>query len=559
MWISTRIQHSISTQQETGPALKEFFARIATQAREIWSNLSRGQRFWGIGLGVLTFSLLLGVIFFAQRTVWVDLGTFEMQQAALIRTELDKRSYRMGQDYRLTNDGKTIEVDARIRNEVNLALAEKGMFGNAEKGFSIFEEFDITTTDYEQRLRTLEALKSEMRRMVRQYSQVEDINISVPHIESDNIFVDKEIPQTASIVLTLKSGATLSNDQIRAIRALIAGGFPGLGEDRITLTDQFMNPLMPEDEAQGMGTKQSKVEHETERGLEESIRKVLGPVLGNDKFTVTVNVEFDWDAVHVNQENYSVPGFDQYKVSEQNEDEKLIGTGIRPGGEPGVNSNTPPVYNSVIGASPVDYTRSEKIVNYLADKTLTERIQSPYVKRVAAAVAIDGTWKEQKDTEGQVAHVYAARTDEEMDHIKALVESALGQNAQRLDNVEVRNIPWDRTREWERLDKDRAQEEFRRKSLIYGLLAAPLVALLFILYMAWRRHVRLSEVELARRRELERQRLLAQAESGLAGEISLEDQERQEIQRRASSLARAKPKVVAELLRTWMSEDAPAA
>lgn len=538
--------------------MNEFVAKIADQAREIWNNLSRPQRIWAISLGVLTLVLLLSIVFFAQRTVWVPLGTFDMQTSALIRAELDKRGWRMGEHYRLLNDGKLIEVDARIRNEANLALAEKGLFGNAEKGFLIFEEFDITTTDYEQRLRTIEALKSEMRRMIRQYSQVEDVNISVPHIETENIFVDKEVPQTASVVLTLKPGSILSSDQIRAIRAIIAGGFAGLSQDRITLTDQHMNPLLPEDEAQGMSTKQARVESETERTLEESIRKVLGPVLGNDKFTVTVNVEFDWDSVRRNSENYTVPGFDQYKQSEQTEEEKLSGQGIRPGGEPGVTSNTPPVYNSILNSGPIDYARTERIVNYLADKTVTERIQSPYVKRIAAAVAIDGLWRESTDTSGKIVRKYEARSREEMSQIEALVKSALGDRPDR-DLIEVRNVPWDRTREWERLDKERAEAEFRRKMLIYSLLATPLVVLMIVLYMAWRRHVRLREEELARQREIERQKRLMEAERGLAGEISLEDQERQEIHRRATSLARAKPKVVADLLRTWMAEDAPAA
>ncbi len=549
---------SITTQQETGQGLNEFFAKIAAQAREVWDNLSRPQRFWAMGLGILALVLLLSIVFFAQRTVWVPLGTFDLQTAGLIRTELDKRGWRIDEQYRLRSDGKLIEVDAQIRNEANIALAEKGLFGNTEKGFTIFEEFDITTTDYEQRLRTIEALKSEMRRMIRQYSQVEDVNITVPHIETENIFIDKEVPQTASVILTLKPGASITSEQIRAIRAIIAGGFAGLQQDRITLTDQHMNPLMPEDEAQGMSTKQARVESETERSLEDSIRKVLGPVLGNDKFTVTVNVEFDWDSVRSNRENYTVPGFDQYKLSEQTEDEKLSGQSMRPGGEPGVSSNTPPVYNSILNGGPIDYQRAEKIVNYLADKTVTERIQSPFVKRVAAAVAIDGMWRESTDTAGQTARTYAARTREEMTQIEALVKSALGDRPDR-DLIEVRNVPWDRTREWAMLDKAKAEAEFRRKTLIYSLLATPLIVLMFVLYMAWRRHVRLREEELARQREIERQKRLIEAEKGLAGEISLEDQERQEIHRRATSLARAKPKVVADLLRTWMAEDAPAA
>lgn len=539
--------------------MKDFFARIAVQARDAWKNLTSAQRIWAATLGGGAFVLLLAVIFMAQRTVWVELGTFEIQLAAQIKVELDNRGYTPNVHYKIVNDGRTIMIDAKIRNEALLGLGEKGLYGHAEKGFAIFNEFDITTTDYEQRLRTFEALKSEMRRMIRTYTQVADVSISVPRIEDQSIFIESEIPQTAAVVITLHPGTQLDDEQIRAIRGLIAGGFPGLTADKITLTDQFMRELKADDEEQGRSTKQTLVVRQTARSLEDDIRRILGPVLGNDKFTVSVNVEFDWDNVRINQENYSVPGFDQLKVSEQTEDERLTGQGIRPGGEPGVAANAPPVYQSIAQTGPIDYSRAERIVNYLADKTVTERIRSPFIKRISAAVAVDGIWQETKDTEGRVVRTYQPREREAMDHFKALVQSALGHNLNREDVVEVRNVPWDRTREFERLDALREKEEFRRRMMLYGLLSAPLLVGLLFLYAAWRRHVRLREEEMARERELERQRALAAAEAGLAGEISLEDQERQEIQRRAISLAWAKPKVVADLVRTWMAEDTPAA
>jgi flagellar M-ring protein FliF len=538
--------------------MNEFFARVVAQVRELWNNLSRPQRYAAGALGLGTLVLLIGVIFFAQRTVWVELGTFETQMGSQIKTELDKNGYRPGVDYKFENDGRTAYVDARLRNEIILSLSGKGLIGNTERGFSIFDDFDITQTDYEQRLKTLEALKSEMRGMIRSLGQIEDVRISVPHIESQSLFIEKETPQTAAAVLTLKPGASLTDDQIKAVRNLIAGGFPGLKLEEITLTDQFANMLMPEDEEAGRSTKQTRIVTETSRTLENDIRKVLGPVLGSDKFTVAVNVEFDWDAVKINQTTYSSPGFDQLQVSRQTKNETLEGQGLRPGGEPGTSSNVPPVYNAVSNIGPIKYTNSEEIVNLLADQTVTDRIKSPYIKRVAAAVAIDGTWKEVKDTEGKVTRVYVPRTAVEMDHFKALVQSTLAQDLQRGDLVEVHNLPWDRTKEFAEIDAALAREEFQRKLMLYGLLSTPLLLVLVLLYAAWRRHVKLREEELARQRELERQRALAAAEAGLAGEISLEDQERQEIQRRAASLARAKPKLVADLIRTWMAEDAPA-
>lgn len=529
----------------------------------MWSRLSRPQKIWAGGLGAVTFLTFLILIFVANRTEFVELGTFDLQQAAQIKAELDRKGFKEKTDYELTNEGKTIMVSAEKRNEAHLALAGAGLFGHAEKGFQIFEEFNITTTDYEQKLRTVEALKSEMRSLIRSYSQVEDVSITVPYIENENIFENTRVPRTASVVLTLKTGSTLDNEQIKAIRSIIAGGFPGLEESNVRLTDNFMRPLLVEEDDQRvggpMGTKQGMIVKKTEEELEEKIRTVLGPVLGNDKFSVSARVEFDWDNVHITDEKYGKTDFDQLKQGEQQEEEKLQGQGLRPGGEPGVNSNAPPTYNSVAGIGPVDYSRTEKIINYLADKTTTERIQSPFVKRISAAVAIDGTWKETTDSEGKVTRTYIPRTTDEMSKIEDLVRSAIGQRPDRDDDIKVHNLSWNHEAEFTSRDALRAAGEFQKKLTLYTLFSIPLILGLIMLYMMWRKSVRLREEEMARNRELERQRALASAEAGLAGEISLEDQERQEIQRRASSLARAKPQIVADLVRTWLAEEPPPA
>ncbi len=543
--------------------MNEFFSRIVAQVRELWSRLSRPQRIWAGGLGAALFLLFLGLILFANRIQWVSLGNFELQQAAEIKAELERKGFVLGSDYQLTNEGKTIEVNAKRRNEASLALAEKGLFGKSEKGFQIFDEFNITSTEFEQRRREVEALKSEMRRLIRSYSQVDDISITVPYVENDNPFQDDKMTRTASVVLTLKSGAKLDNEQIRAIRSIIAGGFPGLDEANVNLTDNYMRPLLADDDGGMPGgaitTKQGEVVHVTERALEDKIRTVLGPVLGNDKFTVAAQVEFEFDAVKILGEEYSKSDFDQLLQGQQKTSETLKGQGLRPGGEPGVNANVPPVYNSVSGIGPVDYSRSEEIINYLANKTITERIQSPFLKRMSASVAVDGSWKEITDTAGTLSRAYTARAPEEMDKIKALVSAALGLRPERGDVVEVLNVPWSRDREFKEADAVRAAGEFQKKLLTYTLFSIPLLLGFIMLLMMWRKSVRLREEEMARTRELDRQRALASAEAGLAGEISLEDQERQEIQRRASSLARAKPQIVADLVRTWLAEEPPPA
>lgn len=537
--------------------MREFFERLREQVLNAWSGLSKSQRIWVVALAGGTFAALVAVLFFATRPQFVELGRFDTQTAAQIRNALTDEGFVENTDFRteVVGDRAIIQVNARRRNEISLFLSGEGLMGSPEKGFAIFEGFDLTTTDLEQKIKEIEALKSELRRMIRSYEQVEDVSITFPRVE-ESLFSDEEIPQTASAVLTLKPGAKLEDEQIKAVRNLIASGFPGLDPDNITLTDQFMNPLIPSESGpDAVRAKQQVIQRETAEEFERRIRTVLGPVLGADKFTVTVYTEFNWDAVTQHVTEYTSPGFEQLIESQQTEDEELHGEGIRPGGEPGVAANAPPVYNAVAGVGPVDYKRAERVVNYLSNKSVTERIQSPFIKRVTAAVAIDGIWKTKTDTQGNIVRTYEARDPAFIEDVRELVKSALGEHPERQDRIVVRQIQWDRTAQFAYEDRLREEEAFKRKLMYGALIAIPATALIFFAFAVWNRRRILREQELARQRELERQRALAAAEAGLEGTITLEEQERMEIQRRAQAVARQKPTVVADLLRTWLSED----
>ena len=70
------------------------------------------------------------------------------------------------------------------------------------------------------------------------------------------------------------------------------------------------------------------------------------------------------------------------------------------------------------------------------------------------------------------------------------------------------------------------------------------------------RRKRLREEELARQHQLAREMALKSAEDeGVEVQMSLEDKARLEMQETAINLAREHPEDVAQLIRTWISEE----
>lgn len=536
--------------------MQDFLRRLWEQAQGQWGRLDARQKVVTSVAALLTLGAIVGLVLWTQRPQWTPLGRFEPADAAQVRAALEKKGHIEGRDFRV-GEGGVIEVARDAKARITLDMGEAGLTADAQiRGWSLFDEFDWTLTDREEQVRILRATIEALRKTIRAYAQVEDVQINAPFVEKQPLFRDDEIEKTVSVMIALKPGNTLSPEQTRAVRNTVAASFPGVKPENVVMTDQFMNPLEVDDEEGAIGVRQVQIENSTAADLEKEIRRVLGRVLGADRISASVKVEFDWDSVRENVEAYTSPGFEQLKVSEENDRESLKGTGIVPRGEPGVQSNVP-TFNAQEGVGPVEYERATARINYLANKTVTERIQSPYVKRISAAVAIDGVWTEGKDTAtGETKWTYAERTPEEIRTYEDLVRGILGERPGREDLVVVRQVSYDRTAEFRRLVEEREQAKWKRYSQIGFVAAAVAVTALFLFYQGYRARLRLAAEEIARRREIERQKALAAAEAALQGTITLEERERSEMMKRVSDIARTRPQVVAALLRTWLAQEA---
>src|SRR5690606_28250198 len=81
--------------------------------------------------------------------------------------------------------------------------------------------------------------------------------------------------------------------------------------------------------------------------------------------------------------------------------------------------------------------RTEEITNFEVSKTVRNHIrEGGQVRNLSVAVLVDGNYTKDKDGKLQ----YAARTQQELDQIRALVASAIGYNEERGDKLEIVNM-----------------------------------------------------------------------------------------------------------------------
>jgi flagellar M-ring protein FliF len=419
------------------------FEALFKQVIEFFNRLNKKQRYIIIGsvvavIAVLTFLVVYNTTASEKKPGYAILfENLQPQDAALIVQYLDKNQI----PYIIPKDG-VIEVPKDIVQKVRLDVAAQGLPKKSTVGFELFDKNSFGATDFEQRIKYLRALEGELARTIESISAVESakVNIAIP---KPSVFVENQTPPTASVLIKLRPNMILTPKQIQGIKWLVAAAVPKLKPENVKLIDQYGNPLGENDElTQDNEALKAQLLYKKriEKALESKIVSILAPIVGGkNKVVAKVNVDLDFSKVKSKATIYSP---DNVVRSEQTLEESRIGT--RPkevGGVPGAVSNIGPVQglknNQVIDK----YNKSETTTNYEISTTVKDVKENyPKIKRITAAVVVDGHYKKGKD--GKIEFVPLSQI--ELKNIENLVKNAIGYNPKRGDSVSVSSFEFSR-------------------------------------------------------------------------------------------------------------------
>ena len=242
------------------------------------------------------------------------------------------------------------------------------------------------------------------------------------------------------------------------------------------------------------------------------------------------------------------------------------GEGTNPEGPEGVQGQTPPSYkdmSNIAGRS----TQSIVKKNEVYSSSQISEIISPQIGRRTVAVNIDGQWKKKRNDKGEyiikdggIEREFIKLSDEERKQAEEIVQGAIGYDAKRNDIVKVAAIQIDRSGQFEEEDMAYFQGIQRQKIILISLAGIAGLLILFILYRVIsrerERRRRLKEEEALRQAQLERERILWEAEKA-NNEVAMtvDERKRLELQENAINVAREHPEDVALLIRTWLMEE----
>jgi flagellar M-ring protein FliF len=349
-------------------------------------------------------------------------------------TAIVKELERQGIAYELRDDGAIVLAPKDRVPRLRMTLAEGGLPKGGGVGYEIFDKSDaLGSTSFVQNINHLRALEGELARTIRSLDRVQAARVHL--VLPERPLFAREAPE-ASASIVLKIRGRLEPQQVNAIRHLAASAVNGLKPERVSIVDDAGRLLA--DGARGpdnVGANADDRQIAYEQRLREQVENIVSSVVGPGHARVQLTADFDFNKVTQTSEKFDPEGRvlrssqtreESTDAADNNKGQVTVGNAL-PGGPPPDNQ---PVTRD-------QSKKTEEIVNYeISRSTKTEVTEGGRLNRVSVAVLVDGNYT--KSDKGEP--VYQPREKDEIDHIAALVRSAIGFDQKRGDQVEVVNL-----------------------------------------------------------------------------------------------------------------------
>jgi flagellar M-ring protein FliF len=289
--------------------------------------------------------LAIGITAAVMLYMWNDqagykpvFGAHEKVAASDMMTVLDAEHV----PYRIHPDSGQVMVPTGQLGKVRMLLAAKGVTAQLPAGLELMDKNDpLGVSQFVQDVRFRRGLEGELAQSILTLDAIASARVHLAIAKSSSFVASDGDKSSASVVVAVKPGHNLSNEQIAAIVNMVSGSVAGLAPARVSLVDQNGNYLSSRvDLTEGFdGAAQGDAAAKRYQDeVRTNVAGLLGPVLGADNFKVSVTADVDNDKVEETQEKYGeAPKVTSEAMREEMEKSRMAL------GVPGTLSNRPPV------------------------------------------------------------------------------------------------------------------------------------------------------------------------------------------------------------------------
>jgi flagellar M-ring protein FliF len=328
--------------------------------------------------------------------------------------------------YSIDNATGAIKVSENDVYRAKMLVASDAGIAAPEGAEAMLDAMPLGTSRTLEGERLRLARERELQLTIKEIDGIESVRVHLATPER-SVFVRENNPPSASIMVRLVGGRSLSPEQVGAIVNLVAASVPGMSPDAVRVVDQNGRLLSDPKSREGEGL---TLQREHEMKLREQLDALLLPLLGEGNFSTQVQVELDKAEVTTARETYEKEG-----VVRSESAREAQRTGSAPaGGVPGVPANTPPPQAQLVNGPPQPTAPAQATTT--DTETATDRAYE-LGREVAVTTAGPGALKKLSVAVAVSDKALKAAAPMTRQQLQALVSAAVGADTQRGDAVQV--------------------------------------------------------------------------------------------------------------------------
>ncbi len=347
--------------------------------------------------------------------------------------------------YRIHPESGQVMVPSGELGKVRMLLAAKGVTAQLPAGLELMDRNDpLGVSSFVQDVRFRRGLEGELAQSILTMDAIASARVHLAIAKTSSFVAGASDQSSASVVVAVKPGRTLSNEQIAAIVNMVSSSVANLQPARVSLVDQAGNYLSSRvdltDGFDGRVEGDTASKHFTD-DVRKNVNELLGPVLGANNFRLSVTADVDNDKVEETQEKYGeAPKVTSEAMREEMERNRMAL------GVPGTLSNRPPqaaadpaaaqaaAQNPDAAAKPDDGSARKNATTrqYAYDRAITQIKRSRgRLKKLSVAVVLNNA---------SAANPKVGYTPAELANIEKILKGGLGIDATRGDVLTVSSL-----------------------------------------------------------------------------------------------------------------------
>lgn len=395
---------------------------VLDQLKTLWGKQSKGRRMLAIAAIVGVIGVVGVTRFMGGEGAWsvvADGASPDDTQELLAALQARNLPVRL-------KNGK-VEVQTDRADEARAAAAAAGL-PRAGKGYELFDGASLGQSSFAEQVNFKRALQTELARSITSLAQVQSARVHLA-LGKRSVFKDKDEQASASVALHLHPGQTLSAEQVRGVRQLVAASVDGMKSDAVVVVDNHGNLL------DGADPTSSDKKADIEQTITARVRNMLERVVGAGNVSVSASAIVDDREISETSETFDPNTVvrSQTRTIDSPDVNAAVNV-LDSSGIAGTRGNLPgsaPAAGAGSGSQATGHIQETK--NFEVSRKVTQtKSAAPQIQRLSLAIVVN----EKLDKDGKPV----ARTAAEMTALTALASKAAGIDEKRGDQLEIRSI-----------------------------------------------------------------------------------------------------------------------